>query len=60
MINPAKIEICSPGYNQQKDLAILRTVIKSTVKTSNKYLGITIDQHEHLTWTDHINEICNK
>ena len=26
--------------------------------TSAKYLGITIEQH--LTWKDHINDICHK
>ena len=41
---------------------ILRAVIKSAVKTSNKphqpsstYLGVTIDQN-----LDHVDKICNK
>ena len=52
--------MCSLGYNQQKDLYNCYQIYGQHIKqaSSAKYLSITIDQH--LTWTDHINETCNK
>ena len=57
--NPSKcvhVAITNKKYYNKYCYQIYSQHIKQS--PSAKYLGVTIDQH--LTWKDHINEICNK